>query len=179
MNKQEMAERELEFLQTLQKKFEENSQQCVLTEAEGNTPAILRVDHMDPEGTEEELMGEYFFYPFPSSEEGDLMYFTSLVTLSDSMNEKNQDTVRRIFEKVNFILPIGAFIMDTEGGTFSYRNVSVLDSAEEKEKADKMILINASTAIAEGKQWLPVFMAADAGALSFEDFMEEIANGQA
>ena len=143
-----MNERKMELLRGLEAEFKEADDIGEVTvfksEELGGIADMLRAEI--PEfGTDlVSVLGEFFFLPF---EENEVLYFTSVITLSGSITEDIAPDLAIAVARLNYILPCGCFALGDNDKNLIFRFSVPVFGDEDKKRQEMEVSNAANTAI--------------------------------
>lgn len=114
-----------DVLAALQRDFESHKVPVVLRSAEGeNLPTdILTTLHRNFGRDLDEAMGEFYFFPVPG-EDTPVLYFSSVINLTEDVEEEFREDVAKAVSVLNFYLECGAFVMNPQGNLLAFKFIS-------------------------------------------------------
>ena len=99
----------------MQAEFERYQVSCILRKPEESKVEIpiLTVLHRPMGKPQEEVMGEYYFFPVSAEESGGY-YFTIMLTISEELTEDIYTVCSAVSSIFNFYLPFGVFVLNRQ-----------------------------------------------------------------
>ncbi len=97
------------------------------------------------------VLGEFFFMPF--DDEG-LMFFTSVITLSNSVPKEAVPDIEAAIARLNYYMPCGCYALGDEDKNLVYRYTSILLTNEEKDKLTEAVSSAAYSAISVAEKFM-------------------------
>jgi hypothetical protein len=141
--------------------------------AEGLPTHILNVLHTDIGGTEEEVMGEYYFLPV-ADENAKFHLFTSMLTLTEDMPENKYDELGRAVNLLNFFLPVGAFVFSKPEKIMAFKYTSLIPMGFSEDETINSIDGNIGLSLQMVNQYTEVLLKLMQDEITFEDFLDEL-----
>ncbi|MBQ4481649.1 MAG: hypothetical protein II966_00300 [Lachnospiraceae bacterium] len=138
-----MDKKKIELLKTLEGEFKEADdigEVSLFTKEELGAVDILRAEIAEFGTDLVSVLGEFFFLPF---EEDEVLYFTSVITLSGSITEDIVPDLAGAVARLNYILPCGCFAIGDNDKNLIYR-FSVPIFGDEDKKRQEMEMSNAA-----------------------------------
>ncbi len=172
MRKEEILKRQKDILLKLKSMMDEQEILAGLREkGKDDVPFdILAVAFTEMGVNDNELLGEYYFYPFDNVE-SDVMYFVCTMTMTDELNQDTVEELNKALDILNFYLPTGAFLISPDKRTLLYRYENIIDANASLEDNLKIIQINMGDSIQITEKWMDIFLGMDENQISFNDFM--------
>lgn len=175
MKREELIERQKNILNQLHELFKNLEMETELSTASENGIAdILITEHQEVGMRGDEVLGEYYFLPDPAPEQA----FSSLVmteTILDDMTPEHAPDVVCAISRLNLLLPMGAFVVDEESGTVSYRNTVLLRAEDSEDGVFEMVRYGIAVALEIVHRWMDPLMSLAYGNIEFKDFLEILA----
>ncbi|MCR5487293.1 MAG: YbjN domain-containing protein [Lachnospiraceae bacterium] len=135
---------------------------------------ILRAEIMDYGAEVRPVLGEFFFLPLPETE---VLYFVTVITLSDSLPEDRVYDAGLATARLNYYLPFGCFALGDHDKNLVFRHsIPVMGNQEEK---DQFLAISnaANTAVIISEQYEGYLRLALNGDITVEEMAEMAGKG--
>lgn len=166
-----------DVLVALKADFEENNVPVVLRNAgENGIPVdILTTLHRNFGRNMDEVMGEFYFLPLRTGEKP-VLYFSALISLTDSLPPEHADTVAKALEVLNFYLECGSFVLDRQTRLLAYKLVTPVFAHWGKEQILEAANMNVGHALQISERYTDSLLMLADGRESLEHFMELMPN---
>lgn len=165
---------ELEVLKKLQAEFERYQVPCILRKPEEdlkvNIP-ILTTLHRPMGRSQEEVMGEYYFFPI-SVKESEGYYFTIMLTISEELTEELYTVFSAVSSILNFYLPFGAFVLNRQTQILAFKHTVIIPAVYENEEAYKLADKGVGGALDVVDRYVDILEDIEKGKATFQDFLE-------
>ncbi|MBQ7724471.1 MAG: hypothetical protein IJT63_02570 [Lachnospiraceae bacterium] len=124
----------LEALETTLKGEEGIGELSIFTAEELGSPVdILRVEVAGFGVDLVSVLAEFMFMPF---EEEDILFFTSVITITGSLEKDALPDIAELISKMNYFLPFGCFALGDDDKTLIYKyTVPVMAKKDDEKKA--------------------------------------------
>lgn len=157
-----MSDRKNELLEALETQLKEDGdfgEMSIFTSKELNIQAdILRVEIPEFGPDLVSVLGEFFFLPI---EDEDNLFFTNVISLSNTVPPEAAPDVAAAAARVNYLLPCGCFALGNEDKNFVYKNTAVLSNKDSKDEQLKEIKRSVDASLGSAETFysylLPVF----------------------
>ena len=120
---------------------------------------------------QEEASAELYFLPLPNGAEG-VCYFSSVITLTESIDPLCLDAVCKAVAMINFYLEYGAYVVDVEGSILAYKMVTPIFEAMDDEQLFATVDMNFAHALDAGEDYAGILVKLSEGACSLDDVMD-------
>lgn len=120
---------------------------------------------------QDEASGEFYFLPLPNGAEG-VCYFSSVITLSESLDPLYLDAVCKAVAMINFYLEYGAYVVDVEGNILAYKMVTPIFESMDAEQFFATVDMNLAHALDAGEKFAGILMKLSEGACTLDDVMD-------
>ncbi len=122
----------LDALKKLLETDEDTGEVSVFSSDELGAPAdILRAELPEFGPDLVSVLGEFFFIPF---EDDELLYFSSVITISSTVPEAAVPEVAAAVARLNYYLPCGCYALGDNDKNLIYRYTALIDSSDDREK---------------------------------------------
>lgn len=134
-------------------------------------PDILTVIFDELGSGEEEAFGEFCFLP-TVSEEADIQYFSSIITLSDDVSPEYLTVLYEAMSYINFKLPCGSFQIDDSHTFLTYKLTAPLpiELSGEALKVQVDMLMGNTVAVTSG--YFDLILSLSRGEASIDNVLE-------
>lgn len=172
MKREELIMKERKLLEQLEQRFAEQKllTQWQLKENNGMTD-ILCVEHDGVGSDGDEVLGSYYFLP-PDQEEPFMHRFMTGITVTEELHSWNLDMIREAVTKINYLLPVGAFVIDHGGSTLTYRLGIPFLPDETQERMMEMIGYYLVETMQYVSLWIDVLLYLNEGRIPYAEFEE-------
>ena len=121
MKREDLIKTEEKILEELEGRFSEKQLLTQWQPKENNgLTDILYIEHPGAGNDGNEVLGSYYF--LPPDEETPLMHkFVLGLTVTEELHSWNLDLMEKAVTKINYLLPLGAFVIDQKETTLTYR----------------------------------------------------------
>lgn len=160
-------------LKELQSVFESVGVQTSLEEAGDLFPLQTLVTLNQNMGiSDEELMGQFCFLPL-QVEDNKCHYFNEVFVISEDVTADVFDAVMEVITQLNFVMPIGAFVMDREHDMLAVKYTAVIPGGDIKEAVN---YIDSSVGVIYGiiNQYITELNELIDGKINIEEFFEKV-----
>jgi hypothetical protein len=144
-----------ELLDTLKTRLETDNgigEISLFTAEELNSPMdILRAELTEFGPDMVNRLGEFFFMPF---KDDDLLYFTTVVTLSGSVPKEAVPDVAAAVARLNYYIPCGCYALGDNDRNLVYRYTALLSDREEKEMLGEKVISAALSALSTAEKYM-------------------------
>ena len=145
-----------------------------LREPEGRLPMpILTTLHTNLGYQGNEVMGEFYFLPL-FAEKQDFHYFTVVMTLDEQVPMEKQEEMVKAANMLNYYLPMGAFVVEKDGGILAYKHAGLLPVSLDIEKLSFMADGMIGTAMSMVNEYVDPFMQLLNGQITLDEFELEL-----
>jgi len=157
----------------LKEVFDQQKRACVFNESDyENEVNCLSVLYSDLGEDACEVLGEFCFLPVREDEK--YCMFNIIFSITEDVNIEYFDELSRVVEKINFSLPIGAFILDDKECILAYKHVCIMryeDNIEAVVDYIKTILCFIKKVVEEN---VSILTRVERGEVSYEQFLLHI-----
>ena len=172
MIQQEFINTEKKILEQLETRFNEQKLLTQWQEKENNgLTDILYVEHMGAGGDQKEVLGSYYFLP-ADTEGPQLHKFLIGISITEELHSWSLELIQEAIAKINFLLPVGAFVIDIKGKTLSYRLGLPFHPEEEPQRMMDVIGYYLVESMQYVSLWMDSLIYLDEGRISYEEFEE-------
>lgn len=171
---EKLKQSQMEVLEKLKEMLDSLEVANVLREPEGNLPIpVLTTLHTNLGYQNNEVMGEFYFLPI-YTENQEFHYFTVVMTLDEEVPPAKCDEMAKAVNMLNYYLPMGAFVVEKNGGVLAYKHAALLPVNLDTEKlafmADGMI----GTAMSIVNEYIDPYMQLLNRQITLEEFELEL-----
>lgn len=139
-----------------------------------NDVEVLRVLFEDMGfDNEDGAIGEFLFAPF-KSEEDEVQYFISAVTVADDLNPKQLPLLYKAMSILNFYMPCGSFSIDSTEKILAFKLATPLPIELAGDGLYDQVNICMGNAVAVTDQFCDLLLRIDAGELDIDGMKEEL-----
>ncbi len=175
-----MADMKRELLDKLVEELKESEdigEVSLFTAEELDSPVdVVRALLIDMGSELLNMLGEYFFLPY---EEEEVLYFTSVITITDEIEPDEIVTVSEAIARINYVLPCGCFALGDEGRNLVYRYTAPILADLDADKQMAMMLTAVDAGMMTVDKYEGYLMLAVDGAMTpseMIDFIKGIGN---
>ena len=172
MKREELIVKERKLLEQLEQRFAEQQllTQWQLREDNGMTD-ILYVDHNGVGSDGDEVLGSYYFLP-PDQGEPLMHRFIMGMTVTEELHSWNLDLIREAVAEINYLLPVGAFVIDHKKSTLTYRLGIPFLPDEPAERMMELIGYYLVETMQYVSLWIDALLYLNEGRISYAEFDE-------
>lgn len=162
-----------DILESLKAGFEANDVPAILRSASGeNIPVdILTTLHRNFGRNMDEVMGEFYILPMKTGDRT-LLFFSTLITLTEDMEPSFAETVEKAITALNFYLECGAFVINPQKNLLGLRMVTPLLAENSKEALLEAANMNAALSLQIAERYTDSLLMLSDGRNTLEHFME-------
>lgn len=151
MKTDERKQKLLEALEAEFKKDEGIGEMSLFTKKELNAPMdILRAEIPDFGSDLVSILGEFFFLPFEADE---VLYFTSMITLSSTIPAEAAPDVAAAIARLNYYIPNGCYALGDDDRNLVFRDTLPLKGDADIKDQGTAIIISANNAIMTAERY--------------------------
>ena len=174
-----MKQKKLALLKRLEQDFstfEDHEDFSIFTSEElGTEMDVLRGMHVEFSSEMIDVLGEYFFLPLPTEE---IWYFTSVITITDHLQELFLEEMGATISRLNYYLPTGAFVLGGETGrSLLYRYTIPVVAAHGEDMQFDMLRSAADAAFYSAEAFAGYLVLLNQGKISAMDIISAIEAG--
>lgn len=161
------------ILESLKGDFDENNVPAILRSASSeNIPVdILTTLHRNFGRNMDEVMGEFYILPVNTGKKT-ILFFSSLITLTEDMDPAFADGVEKAIMGLNFYIECGSFVLNRQRTLLGLRLVTPLPADAPKETLLESANMNVALALQIGERYADSLLMLSDGRETLEHFME-------
>jgi hypothetical protein len=174
-----MDEKKLELLKSLEaeyKEAEDMGEASIFTAKELNAPMDMLRAEIAAFGPDlVSVLGEFFFMPF---EETEVIYFTSVITLSNTVPEESADDVAAAVARLNYYIPCGCYALGEDDKNLVFKYTVPIVGEDETEHQTSAVSIAANTAIMTAERYMGYLKLILMNEVTVDEMIEMAKNGK-
>ncbi|MCR4654905.1 MAG: hypothetical protein K5770_01530 [Lachnospiraceae bacterium] len=145
--------------------------QTVMLNAEdlGSSMDVLRAEILEFGPDLMNVLGEFFFMPF---EDEGLMFFTSVITYSDSVPREAAADIAAAVARLNYYIPCGCYALGNDDKNLIYRYTAIMLNSEEKERLTQAVISAAYSSVSVAEKYLGYLLLVLKGEITVEEMVK-------
>ena len=175
MSKQKLMDERHEILKQVYEDLTDELYAATLDEKKSEDDVeILRV-MFDDIGfdVEEGAIGEFLFMPL-ISEEDEVQYFTSVITIANVAVEENRPKLYEALSIINYVVPCGAFVYDRDNVLLAYKLTTPISMDLHGEDLSKQVNICMGNAVAITDKYCDLLLRINSGEIDIDHVIEQV-----
>lgn len=163
-----------DVLKELKQIFETIQVETVMREPDENLPThILTTLHQNMGVSSNEVMGEFYFLPL-NEEKQKFHYFCSVITMHEAVPKDRYEDLIKAASMLNFYLPVGAFVVEKDGGVLAFKHTALLPFDGPAEELLSLADGGIGAALSLTNQYVDAFMKLINRQITLEQFELEL-----
>lgn len=177
MDRQRIKEQQKSLLGELLGLYREDDIAAMIVPDEENGVAdTLTVQHLGIGAETDEILGEYAFLFVDGGEnaEPDIHAFVCSLTLTEELDGKKSERIGYAIGKINYYLPLGAFLLSPDRTALSYRCSALFSTDWDGDRQKVMALLYMEKCARTVSEWADILDALEYGRMDVKAFDAEL-----
>ena len=167
-----------ELLESLETKLKEDDgigEMSLFTADELGAPMdVLRAEVAEFGPDLVSVLGEFFFIPF---EDEELLYFTTVLTLSSTVPKEAVPDVAAAVARLNYYLPCGCYALGDDDQNLIYRCTALIDGSDDREHQAASVSNTAFASLSIAEKFLGYLLLVLKNEISVDEMVDMMKGG--